>query len=167
MKQIVLPLLGTVIFILLVGLLAKNSGNLKGIAKMSPSPTTPPTKTIKVGNTSLKVEVADTKDERSLGLGNRGSFPSDRGMLFIFDTKPVIANFWMKDMGFAIDIIWIKDSKVYKVDSNVEPEPDVADTKLKIYSTDRPIDYVLEVNAGFAKKYNITTGTTVDLSKAL
>ena len=68
-------------------------------------------------------------------------------------------------MLISIDIIWINDGTVAKIDKNIEPPaPGTVDSQLKLYRPDTPIDYVLEVNAGFSDKNSIGIGDSVDLS---
>lgn len=109
---------------------------------------------IKINNTVISVEIADEAEERWQGLSGRKSIDKDSGMLFIFPQKQV-QNFWMKDMNFPLDIIWIADNKVVKIDENLPPagpEPDIT------YSSVHPVNYVLEVNAGFAAERGIRVG---------
>ena len=84
-------------------------------------------------------------------------------MLFVFETKNVTPSFWMKDMQIPLDLIWIKDGKIVKIDKNAPVEKDVPDNKLKIYSAGSPIDYVLEVNAGYSEKNIIGEGSSVEV----
>ena len=73
--------------------------------------------------------------------------------------------FWMKDMKFAIDIIWINDSEIVQIDKNVQPPaPNTVDEDLLLYIPSQPIDYVLEVNANFTEENNIKVGDSIDLS---
>ncbi len=164
-KQLVLPLAGVAVFLILVGLLVKNSGNIviPGITTPAPSPAV---KTITLGEKSINVEVADTESERSLGLGKRESLGENTGMLFVFEDKDVLRTFWMKDMAIPLDIIWINDDKVVKIDKNVPAPPaNTSDENLTQYKAPSPIDYVLEVNAGFSDKNDTKAGDTVDLIK--
>ena len=162
MKSVLLPILGTVAFIIAVALLVKNSDTLGTFVSPKPSGSQE-LKIIIVGGREIKVEVADTESERSVGLAKRKSMPADQGMLFVFDKKGIFTNFWMKDMEMPIDIIWISKKEIIKIDKDVPVEKGVPDNKLKIYSTEKPIDYVLEVNAGFADKNSIKVGNLVIL----
>jgi uncharacterized membrane protein (UPF0127 family) len=89
-------------------------------------------------------------------------------MLFVFENKDVIPGFWMKDMKFSIDIIWINDGKIAQITKELPtPEPGTPDRNLPIYTPEGGIDYVLEVPAGFSDKNDILVGSVVDLSSAL
>jgi len=116
---------------------------------------------------ALSVEIAKGEIERNKGLSNRKSIGDFEGMLFIFPETNIQPAFWMKEMNFAIDIIWIKDNKIAQIDSDVQPEPGVSVNKLKLYIPNDPIDYVLEVKAGFCEKYGIEAGNEIGLSEVL
>ncbi len=113
---------------------------------------------LKIGDTAIRVEVADTNEERSAGLGGRESLGAMEGMLFVFD-RPDFYVFWMKDMLFPLDIIWInKDKKIVDVITNLKTEtyPDFQ------YVNDFLATYVLEVNAGFFDEYGLKLGDIVE-----
>lgn len=120
--------------------------------------------TMKVGDKTIKVAIADTPDKQARGLSGRENLPENEGMLFVMDknSTPV---FWMKGMKFPIDIIWIQGTTVVAVTENIPiPSPlDNLDNTLPRYQPSNPVDYVLEVNAGFAKKNNVKEGTPVQL----
>jgi uncharacterized membrane protein (UPF0127 family) len=106
------------------------------------------------------VLIADTPALRELGLSSRDSLPEESGMLFVFE-QPDTYNFWMKDMKFPIDIIWLDDSfKVLHVEKEVSPE-----TYPKTFGPQAKSSFVLEVNAKIAKKNNYTEGSTLDFLK--
>lgn len=119
-----------------------------------------PTGIIRVGNTQVVVEVANTDRTRSLGLSNRPFLPEGSGMLFIFDT-PAVYEFWMKDMNFPIDIIWIgEDKRIVAIDKNVSPDTySAVDTVL--FAPPSEVLYVLEVPAGFSEKAAFALGDEV------
>lgn len=159
MKQILLPIIGVAIFIAFVGFLTKRTQTFK----FNPTPTPESKKEIRIDSTTIRVDLADTESERRNGLSGRESLEQDEGLLFIFDRKDIFPTFWMKDMKFPIDIIWINDEKIVKIDKNVPPPPEGAEDKnLKLYNPDKPIDYVLEVNAGFSDRHNIKVGDGVE-----
>jgi uncharacterized membrane protein (UPF0127 family) len=120
---------------------------------------------IYVGETEIFVEIADTFQKRQKGLSERESLAEGEGMLFIFAQKDIQPPFWMKEMKFAIDIIWIDDNKIVQINENVPaPEPDTPNSELKFYTPNQPIDYILEVNAGFVDEKGLKIGDNVDLS---
>lgn len=109
-----------------------------------------------IGGVPLDVAIAHTQEEQSRGLSGTSSLSANEGMLFVFDA-PKIPNFWMKDMNYSIDMIWIdNDLRVSGVVSNVTP-----DTYPEEFSPDTPIRFVLEVPAGFTEANNIISGTEV------
>jgi uncharacterized membrane protein (UPF0127 family) len=80
-------------------------------------------------------------------------------MLFVWD-QPGPYAFWMKGMTFALDIMWIEGDKVVYLAAGVPPPAaGQNDGALPIYAPPVPVRYVLEVDAGFARKYAIDVGT--------
>lgn len=114
---------------------------------------------VKINNKIIKVEIADEPDERTRGLSYRDSLCDDCGMLFIFPEKKV-KSFWMKDMNFPIDIIWIDDDQIVKIDKNLKPEGIMPK---ETYSSEVPVNYVLELNTNFSINYNIKIGDKIKI----
>src|SRR5581483_1780979 len=69
---------------------------------------------------SLNVEIADTPEKRSLGLGGRDFLATDSGMLFLFDTSTK-HQFWMKGMKIPLDFIWIKGDVIVDLLPKIPP----------------------------------------------
>lgn len=115
------------------------------------------TKEITVGDAIFKVRIADNPASRSLGLSGTGILKENEGMLFLFSEEE-IQKFWMKDMKFPIDIIWIKGNTVVGIIMGAEPEegPDYT-----IYSSPEPVDKVLEINAGLSQRLGIKIGDVI------
>jgi uncharacterized membrane protein (UPF0127 family) len=101
------------------------------------------------------VEVVETNEEKARGLSNRESINSDAGMLFVFE-KPSVENcFWMKDMRFSIDMVWLNEQKeVVTVVENVSPGTYPAE-----FCPSEPAKYGLEVRAGRANQTVMTLDT--------
>ncbi len=113
---------------------------------------------IKIRGAKLKVDLAVTPTEMRQGLSGRKELANNEGMLFVFPTETV-PSFWMKDMRFAIDIIWLdKQSRVVGIEHNMQP-----DSYPQLFSPSQPIKYVLEVKAGWAKKHAIKLGDRAEL----
>jgi YVTN family beta-propeller protein len=120
----------------------------------------PPLFSLAIAGVPLKVELADTPDKRAQGLSGRADLPENQGLLFVFE-RPGHYFFWMKEMRFPLDIIWINETgRIVEISQNV-PVP-AADAGLVSYGPPEPVQYVLEVNAGFAERNNIQIGERVD-----
>jgi len=115
---------------------------------------------ITVNGVDLVADVAATSDQRSKGLSIKDALNENEGMLFVF-SEGREHSFWMKNMNFPIDIIWISEHhEVVHVEHSLEPcEPD---SFCPTHKPDRNSLYVLEMVAGFAQKYNVTENTYVD-----
>lgn len=114
-------------------------------------------KKIGLGNCSFEVEEAVSIGEREKGLSDRDSICRKCGMLFIFE-KQDIYGFWMRNMRFDLDIVWIKDNKVLGIQENVKYD------SLNTFYPKGKIDKVLEINSGEAKKCNIKEGENLRLN---
>lgn len=115
---------------------------------------------IMAGDTSIPVTIADTPALRERGLSGTSSLPKGMGKLFIFE-HPDTYGFWMKDMHYPIDIVWIDTGwKVIGVAARVLPEsyPEV------VYPPSEVL-YVLELNAGEASGDNFKPGALLDFKK--
>lgn len=118
---------------------------------------------IKINDQIIIADVAHDEESRSLGLGGRESLNINEGMLFVFE-EPGIYPFWMKNMNFPIDIVWINsDNKIIQVNENVQPQPGATDDQLAQYKPQIPVKRVLELRAGRARLLNAEEG---DLVKA-
>lgn len=120
--------------------------------------------TLAVGNTAFEVEIANTTTTRARGLSGREGLGENEGMLFIFNS-PGIHGFWMKDMKFSIDFVWIRDNRVVGVTENAAPEPDAPFWSLKRYYPPEDVTHVLEVAAGEAAKRGIKRGNAVKIEE--
>jgi len=111
-----------------------------------------------VSNHVYSVWVADSLFEQATGLGDIAHLEPDQGMIFIFpqETEQV---FWMKDVAYPIDIIWINDGKVI---GSVTAQPDIT---LRFKSPDL-VNMVLEVPAGTVARDGIKIGDKVALDES-
>jgi uncharacterized protein len=117
---------------------------------------------VKIGGETFKVEIADSDEEKQIGLSEKTTLKDNEGMLFIFD-KPDTYSFWMKEMDFPIDIVYLNGDRVTTVIKNAQP-PTSSDQDLEIFRPEEPSDKVLEIKAGLADRYNITKGSTVEIN---
>ncbi|HVZ12396.1 MAG TPA: DUF192 domain-containing protein [Patescibacteria group bacterium] len=154
MKKLILVYVVLVVIVILLAVF-KGGGNL-----LSFIPSFGKTATATVNGTKLNLLVAKSDQDRVKGLSGRKSLDKNQGMIFIFDHKDKYG-FWMKDMLFPIDIIYIDTDHVVYVVRNAPAGGQLAN--LTVYRPDDPANYVLEVNAGIADKLKIQKGTTIKL----
>lgn len=114
-------------------------------------------KEIIIGQTKFEVEVADTPSSQAKGLSGHRPLLENTGMLFIF-SQLTMPGFWMKDMNFPLDIVWISGGKVVDILENLAPDDS---PNRKVYYPKQMIDGVLEVAAGSVLKNNIKIGDDV------
>lgn len=79
-------------------------------------------------------------------------------MLFIFP-QPGKYPFWMKEMNFPLDFIFIKDKIIVDLKENVSPP--VGDEAPQVINAKTEFDHVLEVNAGSINAFNLKIGDSV------
>lgn len=105
----------------------------------------------------LQLEVVNTPQSITQGLSGRDEIGAD-GMLFVFD-RAQTPRFWMKEMKFDLDMIWIKEMKVVEITKNV-PAPDLSVplNQLPTYGPNQPVEMVLEVEAGKVGQWGIEVG---------
>ncbi len=114
---------------------------------------------IQIKGVKIDVELAILPNKQARGLGGRNNLPGNQGMLFLYDT-PAIYSFWMKDMEFPIDIVWIDENyRIVDITKNISP-----DTFPQSFQPLKPVQYVLEVNAGFADRNNLIVNDVIDFS---
>lgn len=111
------------------------------------------------GRVNLTVELARTSAEQIRGLSGRPNLKPGYGMLFVYN-RPQPVSIWMKDMRFPLDILWIRGSRIVKIEKRAPPlNPHGPE---RIYTA--TADLVLEVPAGFTERKRIRVGDTVRTS---
>ena len=112
---------------------------------------------LKINGKEIKAEIADNDEKRNTGLSGRKSLEKNDGMLFVFQL-PSKYSFWMKDMRFPLDIIWIDENKkIIAISENISPE-----TYPASFSPSEPVKYVLEVNAGWSETNEVGVGDVLE-----
>jgi len=110
------------------------------------------------GNYSISVEIADNPEDRSQGLMFRESIPRNTGMLFVFEDEGIYS-FWMKNVEFNLDMIWMDNSgEVVHIEENVPTCSEICPS----YTSPRRARYVLEVNAGYVNEINLLKGSIAE-----
>lgn len=113
---------------------------------------------LRLGDQTIVLDVADTPAKQQLGLGQRADLPPNRGMIFTYDA-PGDRCFWMKDMNFPIDIIWLNAEKqIIHIVRELKPE-----TYPQSYCPPQPADDVVELHPGSADKYQLKLGDSLAL----
>ncbi len=112
--------------------------------------------TVTIAGKNIFVDVVTEHKQKQQGLSGRSSIAEDEGMLFVFD-KSDSYSFWMEDMNFPIDIIWIGENmKIVYIEKNVKPE-----SYPKSFGSDTYAKYVLELKSGFSDRNNLKAGDKV------
>lgn len=108
----------------------------------------------------LNVEVAKTNEELARGLMFRDKLDENNGMIFIFpDEKQRI--FWMKNTKIPLDILFLfENGTINEIKRDVQPcyqDPCI------VYPSKYPSKYVIEVNANYTIRKNISVGDQVKI----
>ncbi|MCI5051183.1 MAG: DUF192 domain-containing protein [Candidatus Pacebacteria bacterium] len=147
--RIVKPL-GTLIIIALaifVGVMVHNNAEKQGFENDGQ---------LIIGGQELIIDIAETTNDRSVGLSRYETLESNQAMLFVFEAEGLYS-FWMRDMKFPIDIIWLDSNRqIISIKENARPE-DFPES----YYPDDKARYVLETVAGFSQQYNLEIGQSV------
>jgi uncharacterized membrane protein (UPF0127 family) len=106
----------------------------------------------------LQTEVMVSDEDRAMGLMFRPSLPRDRGMLFVFE-EPDFHGIWMKNCRFPIDILWLDEDKT--IVHVAESVPPCKSEPCPVYEPMRKASYVVELNAGEARREKAVVGAAV------
>lgn len=118
--------------------------------------------TLLLASTEILVEIPKDGFARALGLGMRDQIAENQGMLFLFDEYKQHA-FWMKNMRFSIDIVWIKDNLVVEITKNVQLDPaGTTDITRTTYKPSMEVNKVLELKAGWAEDHKLKVGDALE-----
>ena len=113
----------------------------------------PAYRTVTIGTAHIAAVVAETPQALTQGLGGTTSLPDGHGMLFVMP-NPGLWGFWMKDMRYSLDIVWLDASKkVVYIVADVAP-----DTYPKVFTPAAPASYVVELPAGYAARHDVQVG---------
>lgn len=110
--------------------------------------------TVSLGSEKLTLEAAVSTEAVTQGLSGRIKIPAD-GMLFIFPEAD-LRYFWMKDMNFPLDIIWLRDNTIIGITYGAAiPPENERENPQQIYHSPAPADMVIEVEAGRAVSFAV------------
>jgi uncharacterized membrane protein (UPF0127 family) len=107
------------------------------------------------GPKPVLIEVADTPEQREVGLMYRRSLPADHGMLFDFGQAQEVT-MWMKNTYVSLDMVFVgADGRISRIAEKTEP------LSTRIISSDGPARYVVELAAGAAARLGLKRGDKV------
>jgi uncharacterized membrane protein (UPF0127 family) len=109
----------------------------------------------------IRVEVMVSEQDREMGLMFRPSLPGDKGLLFVFPRSDFYG-FWMKNCRFPIDMVWLDEAK--QVVHLAEAVPPCRSDPCPTYQPLRRARYVIELNAGQARRERATVGASVSFA---
>ena len=113
-----------------------------------------PTVELEVKGRVFTAEVADSSDERSVGLMNRKSLPGNHGMLFVFESDSQVS-FWMKNTQIPLSIAFISSDGTIRQIEDMEPGS-LASTVSR-----RNVRYALEMNRGWFEENGVGPGDVI------
>jgi uncharacterized protein len=117
-----------------------------------------PRTSARLGGEAFDVMVARTEAEQSLGLSGLAGLKPNEAMIFPYASDDNYG-FWMKDMLFSIDIVWLdKNSKIVWIERGVSP-----DTYPNIYFPRVPARSVLELSAGTIARLGVAVGSVLEI----
>ena len=117
---------------------------------------------ITINDFELDVEVVNSAESTRQGLSDRDEIGSD-GMLFIFP-ESYQRNFWMYNMRFDLDFVWINGDRVVGITKDVKkPKTGTKNEDLELININEATDKVLELNVGGIDKYDIGVGDHISL----
>ena len=155
--QVLIPIAAAAVIIGIVGILSIPSDSKLESVEF-------PRGTIKVDDTVVEVQVADTEPRRIRGLMFQDQLPYDQGMIFVFQ-EPGLYSLWMLNMQFSLDMIWFDDDgKVVHIEKNVPPCKTALEiTTCQSVVPDGEAFYVLEVTSGFVDQNNVTKDSILSI----
>ncbi len=118
--------------------------------------------TLSINNHHVFVEVCATEESRRRGLMWRKQLDWDKGMLFVYKNSAV-RHFWMKNTFIELDMAFIDRFMVIRTIHSVQ----TTNTTSPLFSSEVPVQYVLEVNRGWFDSHGITTGDTIRFEDGL
>jgi uncharacterized protein len=109
----------------------------------------------------LQAELMIKDEDRAMGLMFRPSLPLDRGLLFVFEDLD-FHGIWMKNCRFPIDIVWLDEER--RVVHVAEAAPPCKVDPCPVYQPMKKAAYVVEINAGQARREKVTLGSRLEFA---
>ena len=104
---------------------------------------------------AIAIEVAETDEEKALGLMFRTQLGDDQGMLFSYGATHEMT-MWMRNTYIPLDMVFIKaDGVIHRIEAKAEPLSD------RVISSEGPVAAVLEMAGGATQRLGIKPGDRV------
>lgn len=117
-------------------------------------------------DTEFSVDIANTPEERATGLMKHESLGENESMLFVYEEEGD-RSFWMKNTTIPLDIIFMdSEMEVINIEA-ADPEPNTADENLASYQSERPAQYVLEINQNRSEEIGLEKGEKMEIGFTL
>jgi uncharacterized membrane protein (UPF0127 family) len=120
-------------------------------AQHTPQTTLPRIK-LQAGMYQMDVQVAQTPEQRSIGLMFRAEMPTHEGMLFVFE-QPSVQCFWMKNTLLPLTAAFVADDGT--IVNLADMKPQTTDS----HCSAKPVRFVLEMNQGWFAKKGLKAGS--------
>ena len=105
---------------------------------------------------TFDVEIAETEQEKALGLMFRTELPAGRGMLFPYKVSRTVS-MWMRNTYIPLDMLFIRsDGSVARIEENAEPQSE------RVINSGGPVLAVLEIGGGESRRLGIAAGDKVE-----
>lgn len=111
---------------------------------------------IAIGENEITVDIAKTAVDRARGLSGRDAICETCGMLFVFDDMGM-RHFWMKEMLFDIDVVWIVDDRIIGLAEHVSHSAQ----DRSVFASPGPVNRVVELPSGYIADHGISVGQKV------
>lgn len=119
----------------------------------------PVTAQAQIGAATIQLEVAQTPQQKSLGLMYRSTLPDDRGMLFTF-SPPQASKFWMKNCRIALDMVFLRQGQIIDI---VVDAPPCLQEPCPLYGPEQAFDQVIELRGGRSTELGLRVGDPIDV----
>lgn len=120
------------------------------VAQNGPQPQLPRTQ-LQAGMHVLDVQVAQSPEQRQIGLMWRKEMPQHEGMLFVFE-QAARQCFWMRNTLLPLSAAFVADDGTIVNIADMKPQSDDS------HCSDKPVRFVLEMNQGWFAKRQIKAG---------
>jgi len=116
-----------------------------------------PQEKVTLGPKVFLLWVASTPDQQQQGLMFVKNMAPDRGMIFVF-SQVAAQTFWMKDTLISLDLIYLSQDGTI-----VRHYTMVPDGGQRLYFSDAPVRYAIEINAGSFTALHLHDGQQIQL----